>query len=326
MNIKKLACISASFVFACAFLTACKGNEDETLILPIYDAAEPNYSTVEAYVGTISEYKRVSGNFSTPYSQAAAFTAVGGYLESLHVRAEMTVNQGDIIAVLRDSDLEDRISEQKLRLDSAKNTLDTLKANDGDGDEIAYAEIDYEIEQIAYNSLVEKREELTLYAPISGKVSWVSNINIGDYVNTGNTICMINDTSREYIVCSSEYIGSQSFGTNVTIKQGAIAECTGTVIDMVSSRYGSDLIVISAETEDAGFMDFGDFEVYFTANRHENTVIIPAGAVKTLGERTFVNVLLNGMKVEVDVETGLSSGNEIEVISGLSGGEQIIIS
>ena len=105
----------------------------------------------------------------------------------------------------------------------------------------------------------------------------------------------------------------------------AVISYNGTVIDMVSNQWrGADRIVISVP-DDVEFLDFGDLECHFTVSKHDDVVIVPSDAIKTINERNFVNVLMNGMKVEIDVEVGLSSGNETEIISGLSGGEQIIL-
>ncbi len=324
MNLKKVMAVAMCAVTAACF-TACGKDDDADVILPIYDEQVPNYATTEAYIGTISESLRVKGNFDTPYSVNAAFTAVSGNLDEILVKAETTIEKGDPIAVLRDDNLEDRITEQALKLNSVLNTYNTLVENDGDEYEIQYAYIDYSVEKIKYDSLVEQRDNLTLYAPISGKITWVADYQTGDYIDSGRSICTINDTSKVYVVCSSEYIGAKEFGTQVNIKQGVYVDCYGTVIDMVSNQWrGADRIVISVP-DDVEFLDFGDLECHFTVSKHDDVVIVPSDAIKTINERNFVNVLMNGMKVEIDVEVGLSSGNETEIISGLSGGEQIIL-
>lgn len=306
-------------------LAACGGDEESDVILPIYDNQAPNYSTTEAYVGTISESLRVKGNFATPYSVNAAFTAVSGNLDEILVKAETTIEKGDPIAVLRDDSLEDQITEQALKLNSVLNTYNTLVENEGDEYEIQYAYIDYSVEKIKYDSLVEQRNSLTLYAPISGKITWVADYQTGDYIDSGRTICTINDTSKVYVVCSSEYIGAKEFGTQVNIKQGVYVDCYGTVIDMVANEWrGADQIVISVP-EDVEFLDFGDLECHFVVSKHDDVVIVPTDAIKTINDRSFVNVLINDMKVEIDVEVGLSSGSETEILSGLSGGEKIIL-
>ncbi|MBR1723545.1 MAG: RND transporter, partial [Ruminococcus sp.] len=56
-----------------------------------------------------------------------------------------------------------------------------------------------------------------------------------------------------------------------------------------------------------------------------DTVIVPAEAIKTSKERTYVNLLVDGTKIEQDVETGIEDGERTEILSGLSGGEEVIV-
>lgn len=324
MKIKKLLCALFAAAMLCSMFSACGDENTDDVILPIYDAAKPNYVTDKAYIGTISEVQREVGRITTPYSVSVAFSKTDGLLDAVYVKAEQTVEKGDIIAVLRDADLEDEIAEQELKLNSTKNTYDTLIANNGDAYEIEYARIDYEIEKVKYDSLISQRNDLTLYAPISGRVNWVSDYKTGDYIGIGSTVCTINDTSKNCIVCSTEFIGSKEFGTAVTIKQGENIIEGGMVIDTITQRWGQSQLIISLP-DDAEILDFGDFECIFTISKHDDAVIVPDTAVKTAGERKYVNVLLNGMKVEIDVETGIESGGETEIVSGLAGNEELIL-
>lgn len=55
-----------------------------------------------------------------------------------------------------------------------------------------------------------------------------------------------------------------------------------------------------------------------------DVLTVPVSAIKTSGEKTFVQVLENGAPVEKTVELGNTDGVETEVKSGLSSGEEVI--
>ena len=57
----------------------------------------------------------------------------------------------------------------------------------------------------------------------------------------------------------------------------------------------------------------------------ENAIVIPKNLVKTDGDRTYVQVYKDGEKIEKDITTGISNATEIEVISGLDEGDEVII-
>ena len=63
------------------------------------------------------------------------------------------------------------------------------------------------------------------------------------------------------------------------------------------------------------------FDVYSRLD----TVIVPKKAVKSLADRNYVNLLVDGVKVEQDVELGIEDNDKVEILSGLSGGEEIIL-
>jgi hypothetical protein len=65
--------------------------------------------------------------------------------------------------------------------------------------------------------------------------------------------------------------------------------------------------------------------VVFDVYSRLDTVVIPKKAVKELGGRQFVYLLIDGVKVEQDVELGIEDNGDVEVVSGLSGDEQLIL-
>ena len=54
-------------------------------------------------------------------------------------------------------------------------------------------------------------------------------------------------------------------------------------------------------------------------------LIVPQKAVKKLDGRNYVNLLVDGVKIEQDVELGIEDNDNVEILSGLSGGEEIIL-
>ena len=61
-------------------------------------------------------------------------------------------------------------------------------------------------------------------------------------------------------------------------------------------------------------------------NSRYNVLTIPANVLHEYGDRTYVLVLQDGVKVERDIVVGLKANNMYEVISGLEEGEEVIIS
>ena len=53
--------------------------------------------------------------------------------------------------------------------------------------------------------------------------------------------------------------------------------------------------------------------------------MIPKYLVKTLSGQTYVQVYKDGVKTEVNIETGISNATEIQILSGLSEGDEVVV-
>lgn len=318
-----------------------KDNAEDEIYIPIRKGNQVNYNTVHAYRGTILEQVVLDAQFSTPYSTDLSFTMMEGTIAELNVHEEMDVKAGDVIATLDHEALEDEITIQKIKLDSAKSTYEILQKK-GSEDEIAFAKIDMDIEQAKYDDLVARREFLTLTAPYDGKITYVGRYRSGSKIAKNATLCTIVDTSR---VCLAAIdfegkLNDVGFGAKVDIQQGAIASTTGTVVDVVTEEYSGDFgfgdfgggnrsvslkrFVIKPD-EDVKFEDFGTIQATFTTLRRDDTVIVPSEAVFEFGNGHAVNVLINGVKIQTTVSLGIISGDKTEIISGLDGTETLVV-
>jgi hypothetical protein len=66
--------------------------------------------------------------------------------------------------------------------------------------------------------------------------------------------------------------------------------------------------------------------VEITGRSREGVLLIPQRAIITIGERSYVEVLQDDGAVErVEIETGLSNGEQAEVTAGLQEGQEIVI-
>lgn len=339
---KRILIVALALALCLSVLCGCskKDNTDGEIYIPIRKGNQVNYNTVHAYKGTILEQAVLDAQFTTPYSTDLSFTMMEGTIAQLNVHEDMDVKAGDVIATIDDEELEDDITVQKLKLDSAISTYEILQKK-GSKDEIAFAKIDMDIEQAKYDDLVARREFLTLKAPYDGKITYVGRYRSGSNIARNATLCTIVDTSR---VCLSAVdngqLGDIGFGAKVDIQQGAIAHTTGTVVDVVAEEFSGDFgfgdfgggnrsyqvnrFVIKPD-EDVEFEDFGTIQVTFTTLRRDDTVIVPSNAVFEFGNGYAVNVLVNGVKIQTTVTLGIISGDKTEIVSGLDGTETLVV-
>ncbi len=335
---KKIITLLLCLVLTLTMFTACsdKDNTDDEIFIPIRQGNSVNYDTARAFRGTIIEEVTLQGGFTNPYSQNLAFTMTGGKMEYFDLHVDQSVKKGDLIANLSDDQLEEDIKVSKIKLDSAKATYDILMEKAPKSDETAFAKIDYDIAQTEYDALVAQREWLTIYAPFDGVITYVGNYWWGADVRQNSTVCTIVDSSRPRltVVDQQNQLKNISFGTAVKVKQGAIASTTGKVVDVrtqevrnrfTDESYSVNSYIIQVDDPEVKFEDFGEIQVIFTTLRRDDAIIVPTNAVYETDDGHYVNVLMNGVKVMVDVTVGIVHGDKTEILTGLDGTETIIL-
>ena len=353
---KRFLSIATAMLMTALMLCSCGSDSDEgDIFIPIRTGTGINYDTAHAIVGTLKEQVTLDGSFTTPYRTDLMFTHMGGTIATIEIHNDQEVNEGDVIATLKDDALEEEIVIQQIKLDNARSTYETLQSQRAGSDDIEFARIAYELEQMAYDNLIEKREFLTLRAPFSGRITSMGNYRVGSHINQNASFCTISDSSRVRLTVS-DYSGALqniSFGTKVIIDQGTLVHTTGKVIDTVTSESyfggfggfggfgfgGGDgpvtitsYIIQADNEEDIEFLDLGGISVTFTTLRRDDAVIVPVGAIFeatddiTKQTGSYVNVLINGIKIQTAVTVGVvTEDGRAEIISGLDGSETLIL-
>ena len=291
---------------------------------------------VEAKIGTINQKYYHEADYVNPYKEAISFE-IDGIVSSFNAEDGEKVKKGEVLARLNTDEIDKRIDEQKLRLSSAKKTLSKLNKNKKpDKNEIKSAEYDVLIEQNAYDSLINEREKYTVKAPYKGEVSVQyeegKEIKKGSFVSAGQTLCTMQAANGERLcimVYANEQFEDVSFGMNCTLTQGKTTE-NGKITDIVFQEGGGDYdayyYVITPDKKNSELVSYGDtINASIDVYSKPNVVIVPTEAIKTVNETNYVDVLVDGMKIQTDVEIGIQDDTETEIVSGLSGGEQIIL-
>ena len=326
---KRIVC--AVLCAALLVLSGCaeKKKKDE-IAVPILEAKSVQYKTTKAEVRDISQKYEQPGFYGYPYSKSVKFAA-NGQIKSIEVDSPSEVTKGQLLCTLYTDEVEEEIEKEQIRLDRVKSTVDTLLEKDADADEIRMAQYDVEIEQMHYDKLVKSLEDYAVYAPCDGEFSMESGrypYNVNSRVNKGAVFGKTLDRSEKCLCVQifDNKLSNVNFGTTVSLVQG-VQTSTGTVTDIVfndNGDFSTYMYVITPDDKDA-LTDLGDITVVFDVYSRLDTVVIPKKAVKELGGRTFVYLLIDGVKVEQDIETGIEDKSDIEVVSGLSGGEDIIM-
>ena len=338
---KKIALLLA---VAMAFSAVGCGSKDDKqeIVVPIYQTDKIDYKTEKAEIGDISQKYYVDGRFDYPYYEKVSFK-IDGMIESVSVEENDPVKKGDLLCTLVSDDLAEQLSEKQLYIDQAQKSINTLRSEGGSANEIQLAQTELELQQLEYQHLEDSLDDYKVCAPCDGvfrsdgKTSFENNIddqrgaeNIiveGAKVTAGQSFGVVSDHSQQYLVCDvyDNALENVNFGTKVELEQGVVS-AKGKVIDIIESTVGGGKVFtyVIEPDKDADISDLG-VQCCFDVYSKLDTVIVPSKAVKKSKDRTYVNLLIDGSKIEQDVEVGIEDDKQTEILSGLTGGEDVII-
>ena len=66
-------------------------------------------------------------------------------------------------------------------------------------------------------------------------------------------------------------------------------------------------------------------DMTITLQRRENAILLPRSAIRSFMGRNYVQVMDGNTRKDADVETGLTSGTDVEIVKGVEEGQQIVL-
>ena len=123
---------------------------------------------------------------------------------------------------------------------------------------------------------------------------------------------------------------SSASGSSASTSTATGASAPGTVtsvgtIASASSGVATFPVVVAVQGTPAGFHAGASGSVAITYDSLANVLAVPASAVTQSNGTSYVTVSTNGKNAKRAVTTGTSSGGQVEITSGLTAGDQIVV-
>ncbi len=287
-------------------------------------------TTASASIGSI--YSSAEGNFSVQ-TQKVMTSEVAGEISSLKVSAGSKVKEGDILFTLTAGSVEDLMESYKSKFDSAQDAVDAAKDN------VENAEEAIEDAESKLQDVIDTRTDYSITAPITGKVVKKDAL-VGDTIKNTSQLCTIYDLSAVTFEMAVDELDVMSVkvGQEVNVTADAFeGEKIKGVVTNVSllstSTQGVTQYPVTVRIDEVknllpGMNVTGEIIIA----KAEGVMAIPADAlmrgdkvyVKDASVKEAIGDIPAGFKV-VEVETGLTDGDYIEIKSGLTGNEEVYV-
>lgn len=324
--------VSASLT-GCSLLPA----EEEALKPPLIKPAQENYRTVMVEKGTITQDIKGAGSLESTQSEIAQFTGQGGRIAKMMVTSGSKVKKGDVLVQLNVDGLDIQLKEQQLSVARAKLSLKQAKLS-GDSDAIDIAKLQMEIEVLKLERLMTTFNSKQLVAGMNGQVTFVEELEEGDFVEAYQTLVIISDPAKLRVALRVE-TGSEISSVDVGFPalvtfgnqelQGKVVQtpssAPSTLNEQLQERYSKTLFIeVPKVPGDASIGAFADVKIIL--QQRDGILKIPRSGIRSFLGRTFVRTLEDGNKIrEIDVETGIKGSTEIEITKGLEEGAVVVL-
>lgn len=326
-------CVIVSSLSACSFLP----KEEAVLAPPLVEPAKVEYDVVDVKTGNIVKSLKGAGSLTPVENHTLSFSESGGRIKKFHVAEGDVVKKGQLLVEVDTATLSFDTKQAELDLKKAELQLKALQSQSAPQLTIDIAKLDL---QSVKNKVQYMREQLAksqLKSPINGIVTFVGEQKVGNPVQAFESIVQVADTSKQqvlYTAQSVEQIEDIKLGMTANLTSNGKA-ITGKVVqtpkdvplDIMETNaelYQKSIVISLAELpKDAKVGDLIDFEV--VTQQKEKVLVIPKNGLRLGMGRNYVQILDGNTKREVDIEVGISTDTEVEVIKGLSEGDKVIL-
>ena len=196
---------------------------------------------------------------------------------------------------------------------------------------VELARLDLEAARIRLDRFREELEATRLYAPADGIVTWISlQAQEGEMIQAFQRIVRLADP-QDLIF---QYEGREAFEFDVGMECVIMVrdnEYPGTVVLTPRSVPFDRREEFENTVHIRPSVDIPEARIGGTATAHlvlaerEDVLVLPKRAVQRYATRRYVHVLVNGVRVERDIEIGLETATEVEVTRGLEEGEEVVL-
>lgn len=315
-------------VCALCALSGCALLPEEQQALPpplVEMQAGASYQLGEVTRGDIAEVVQVTGVMSAYRQQALYFGSEGLHLSEFLVKAGDAVSQGQVIAQADPGDLTLQVALKENEVEIAR-----LRCEQAQGTERQILMLELKNRRLELAALKDRLAACTLKSPMDGVVLFVDGLEPGEAIEPFRILARVADPSGLRAYAQSDSLKKVRTGMRASVAlsgqvyQGEVVLSPDNVPDAADSRY-RDAVLVELPDLPEGVRSGEQAVISVTLRASEDALLMPKGALRTAMGQTYVQALVDGVRKELDVEVGIETATQVEVLSGLSEGMQVIL-
>lgn len=322
-------------VSGCSLAPEASNAELIELIEPPKLSKKPEYTVAKADIET-----KVSGTgkLLSSVQDELRFGSESGQIAELHVEAGDTVKKGQVIAEFATGSMETQLKRKNIEVRQAELAMiEKLRDDSRTPTQKELDELNFELLVSERDELKEKLASSTVVAPFDGTIVSLAK-ETGDMVNAYESIGVIADLTKLVVAVSysSSDLEMIAPGMEAQVQINTAGSFKGKVqrmpITAGSAGGGGSgagaldpYVLIELDDYPKDMKSGTPLSAAVVTERKKDVVLIPPAALRTGSGRTYVQVVdAEGNKREIDVEVGLTTSTEVEIVKGLEPGQKVV--
>jgi HlyD family secretion protein len=257
---------------------------------------------------------------------------VAGTVADIEVAEGDRVEAGAQLLRLTSEAVQIQLQQAENDLQTQEQELDNLVSpeNDPDG-QLGQLRNKLETARVTLASRQADLADLQVKAPVSGQISSLK-LKVGDRVTANGDLFRVADYGQMQITIGVDEldVANAKVGQAATITLDALPGKTyrGKVLKInpegtVRNDIATFDVTIQVEKPE-GLLAGMNASVNVVVSQKQNVLWLPAQAVTVRGGRAFVQVLTDGKVEQKEVQVGLRTAQQVEIVGGLNEGDQVI--
>jgi RND family efflux transporter MFP subunit len=289
------------------------------------------------------------------YIDTPIYARTNGYLRKWYADIGARVHAGDLLAVIETPELDEQVRQAQSDLDTAQANLNLaeitaqrwtklLAKNAVSKQETDQATSDLKARQSALaaaQSNVKRLQQLQgfekIYAPFDGVIT-ARNIDIGSLIQGGDSTSQhaelfhmsATDKLRLFVPVPEVYANQVRNGSHIAVTSDALPneKFTGTVVrnsDAIDPSSRTLNVEVDVVNSDHKLLPGQYAFIHLPIPPSTSSMTLPAASLLFRGEGLRVGVVRDGKVQLLPIQVGHDYGATVEVISGLSPQDQVIL-
>jgi RND family efflux transporter MFP subunit len=295
--------------------------------------------TVIVRRGTLKATIETSGKLVARRVQSVSSPASGA-VKLVAVHEGDVVRQGDVLVVLDDGPARNDVQQAERAVEAAETKVGVARQHaQSDPNalpDVAAAEQDATSARAALAAANARLAGTRILAPFAGVIVSL-RVGEGSGYGAGSEALTIADPSDLYVTANIDEVDrplvSAGQEAMVTVTAFPGTPLAGKIVALSSAAQtqgGSTIYPVQITFDPPkdpplALLPGMTTDVHIVTNARNNVLILPSGAIRRAGDREYVVVRHAGQDEEVEIRTGARSGGDVEIASGLTEGETVVL-